>query len=160
MKPIIPIWLINVILELLGCLIEFVIKKKKKFRLLCAVKESILNALKSSAQCRHKSYLSKQVRYDNRPEGMWIKIKISEVWLAPSSSVMSCIQVWPLIKTIDRIRAHMQTQQMRMLPFSSTGCSCVMNHSVSYSILWEQPPAHTCAVTCHQHPFLLVIVCI
>lgn len=54
-------------------------------------------------------YLSKQVRYDNRIEGICFKIKISQVWLTPSSSSNEEYS-WlaSLIKAMDHIskRAH------------------------------------------------------
>lgn len=56
-------------------------------------------------------YLSKQMRYDNKPEGIWFKIKISEVWLAPSPFSNELYSGLPsLIKSVDHIKAHMQTQ--------------------------------------------------
>lgn len=56
-------------------------------------------------------YLSKQVRYDNRTEGICFKIKISQVWLTPSSwSNEEYSRLASLIKAMDHISARAQTQ--------------------------------------------------
>ena len=56
---------------------------------------------------------------------------------------MSCIQVWPLIKAVDHIRAHMQTQQKRTFQYClSLSQGAVVQKSTAFLGLYS--PREAC----------------
>lgn len=92
-----------------------------------------------------QSYLSKQMRYGNRPEGIWIKIKISEVWLAPSSfsnELHSSLASDKSCGSYKSTHANTAKAHVPILPFSFTGCCCAKKYGFFGVILSERSLLH------------------
>lgn len=161
-ETIILIGLINIFLGCLECFIEFVRKFnscpfvwfRQKYLPInsSAGMHAILRPMSASR------YLSKQVRYDNRTEGICFKIKISQVWLTPSSwSNEEYSRLASLIKAMDHISARAQTQHTHTHTLQSCSflsqCASVQWITM-FLIIFSQNKhkhTHTSAVICPHH---------